>query len=205
MRIRNWCFTKFAERPPAYTKHMRYLCYQKEKCPDSGRYHWQGYVEFSEGLTMKAVKTIFMDETIHLEPRKGTQQQAIAYCRKTESAVDGSFRELGELKIQGSRSDLNSIWEAVESGATKLELLKEFKGNALRHLGMIDRAQKAVHHFDDIDNYIYRYRRTLAELTNIEEKCHEPKHTEVAGNTTRPPVSKKLVEWSDADSDDCDD
>lgn len=208
MRVRNWVLTSFRNDPPEFSdKYMRYMCYQREKCPKSGKLHWQGYVELKEGLELSAVKIILEDPKVHLEPRKGTQQQAIDYCMKKESAVADSFEQIGIKKKQGSRSDLDSIWEAVESGATKLELLSEFRGNAFRHLGMIDRAQKAVHGFDDMDNYIIRYRRNLADLLSIAEKCHELQHTEVAGNTKQPlKFEKKLstpVIWSDAESDVC--
>lgn len=202
MRIRNWCFTKFGEAEPPYTKHMRYMIYQREKCPTNGKLHWQGYVEFSEGLTMKAIKKIFMDETLHLEPRKGTQLQAIDYCRKSETAVIGSQKELGESKNQGSRSDLNSIWEAVESGATKLELLHEFRGNAFRHLGMIDRAQAAVHGVDKMDNLILRKRELISQVEGHFKKVIAPTTTEVAGNTNGHKKYKKYLESdSECESD----
>lgn len=203
MKIRNWCFTSFEEEVPVYSmKHMRYMVCQKEKCPQSGKIHWQGYVEFSEGQCMKAVKTIFGIKGLHLEPRKGTQQQAIDYCKKTESRVDGSVIEIGESKKQGSRSDLNSIWEACESGATKLELLREFKGNAFRHLGMIDRAQKAVFGLDNMDNYITRFRRELAEFETL-VKTYKTTPTEVTGNTIPSLEKYKYSHDSDSDQDSC--
>lgn len=188
---RNWMFTSFKDETPNFTSMMWYQVYQREIAPHTGKEHWQGYVEFNYPIGMQTAKKLLGDQTCHLEPRKGTQQQAIAYCMKTESRKEGTNPIIvGIPKNQGSRSDLNSIVEAIESGATKFELLREFKGNALRHLGMIDRAQRAIHGWDEIDNKIERRRETAKEL-GIEYGRYfslkiEQTSTEVAGNTVPP-------------------
>lgn len=44
-------------------------------------WHWQGYIEFKNGRKrLSAVKKVLPG--YHLEPRRGTQQQAIDYCKK---------------------------------------------------------------------------------------------------------------------------
>ncbi len=75
---------------------MVYLVLQEE-VGDNGTPHLQGYVEFSIGKRMSAVKTLFACETMHLERRRGRQEQAIAYCKKAESRLQGGLA--GEFGI----------------------------------------------------------------------------------------------------------
>lgn len=211
---RNWMFTSFKDEAPFFTSKMWYQIYQREICPTTKKEHWQGYVECSYPMTLQTIKNHLGDKACHLEPRKGTQQQAIDYCSKDDTRKPGTKPITnGISKNQGSRSDLNSIVEAIESGATKKELLKEFKGNAFRHLGMIDRAQRAIHGWDDIDNKI-ESRRSLAKDLNVNIPFFKKKDvecpnittprsplstTEVTGNTAG--VVKKYIIWSDNDDD----
>lgn len=112
-RYRNLCFTSwFAEgsNPEelwepylerAYdTNKFVYIVGQLERSPDTGRLHIQGYAECTASYTLGQVKSYFSDATMHIEPRRGTQHQAIQYCRKDESRVAGPV-ELGEAKAQG--------------------------------------------------------------------------------------------------------
>lgn len=52
-----------------------YLVGQREKCPETGREHIQGYVEFEHPQRMDAVKKAIGDAGAHLEVRKGTRDQ----------------------------------------------------------------------------------------------------------------------------------
>lgn len=182
---RNWCFTSYREEPFVLTDRMTYIIFQKEVCPTTKKEHWQGYVEFEKVTSMKMAKKELEDPQVHLEPRKGTQQQAIDYCKKKDSRKENSEPIIfGTPKKQGARNDLDSMVEAILFGATKLELLKEFKGNALRHLGMIDRAQKATFGKDSMDKYIHAITK-LGALDDHKKlmSLYLEKNTEVAGNT----------------------
>lgn len=113
MRPRNWCFTAWNENFLTCDESLvQYLCYGIERCPNTGKIHYQGYVEFHNAYTMNVVKKIFDDKTIHLENRKGSQKQAIDYCAK-----DGDFYDFGEPKKQGKRNDLQTMREEIEKGA----------------------------------------------------------------------------------------
>lgn len=48
--------------------------------------HFQGYVEFSSKLSLSSVK-LFLGSRAHIEPRAGTQDQAIAYCGKVRTML----------------------------------------------------------------------------------------------------------------------
>ncbi len=164
-RYRNVMITFFKE--PAYLiEDIEYLVYQKEKCPTTKKIHWQGYAEWNEKKSFKQIKKIFNDQTIHIEPRYGNQAQAIIYCTKLESRVEQPII-FGSKKQQGHRSDLDSIVDSMESGHTRLEILRTYKGNALRHMQMIREGLVCIHGEDLLDQLI---------LTRRKEDHHNPLH-----------------------------
>jgi len=95
---------------------MNYLVYQHEICPDTGREHLQGYVEFHEKITAKKAK-IWFDKTTHIDIRKGNQEQAIEYAsRESKRMPDTRVVEYGNKSLgQGSRSDLLQVANTIES------------------------------------------------------------------------------------------
>lgn len=74
----------------------QYLVYQMEE-GEEGTPHLQGYIEWTGRKTLTACKKLL--PKAHWEPRKGTQEQAIEYCTKEDTRVDGPW-ELGEKKKQ---------------------------------------------------------------------------------------------------------
>lgn len=95
-RSRNWCFTYHidGDADNVYATlaalDCRYIVFGREVCPTTGRRHLQGYVEFENAKTMSAVKRCLGSDRMHLESRRGAQDQAIDYCKK-----DGDFVERG--------------------------------------------------------------------------------------------------------------
>lgn len=114
LKNRNYCFTIFdcekylKQKPAVFPDEIKYLIFQKEKCPTSGKEHFQGYVELTKPSRLGLVKKLFNCEWIHLEKRKGTQDQAITYCKKSETKVDGPW-EFGSPGKQGQRTDLDCL------------------------------------------------------------------------------------------------
>lgn len=124
---KNWCFTNFdleVNYEDWLSNYATYVCWGVEKCPDTGKVHHQGYVEFSKNVTI-GKKNGFLKKlhnTIHWEKRKGTQEQAINYCMK-----DGDFHEVGAKpdKNQGKRTDLDDIKEMVKQGVPMSRIVEE--------------------------------------------------------------------------------
>lgn len=101
---------------------IKYVVYQREVCPETGRHHYQGYVEFNKTCTYKQMRVHLNCPSVHLEDRKGTQEQAIAYCKKEGSRATGCFFDVFEWGVparQGSRTDLavvrGSILNSIDS------------------------------------------------------------------------------------------
>lgn len=204
MRFRNICFTSFNEVAPVFDEEsMAYMIYQQEKAPTTGKLHWQGYVEFKEQTTTKNAKR-FLGDSTHLEARKGSQEQAINYCKKSDTAVPDTMKEQGKKNRPGGRSDLDSMTECILSGCTTLEILREFRGNALRHISHIERGLQAAWGRSNIDNYIYLYRET-AKGFGIELEDIVPSQVglnpfrQLNGNDPNKPTDKnpKVQELSD--------
>lgn len=96
----------------------KYVVYQHEQ-GERGTDHLQGYIEFDRPQRMSALKKIH--ESIHWEPRRGSQSQAIAYCMKDETRVAGPW-EFGEKKAQGARNDLEAAKEIIDNGGSVLDI-----------------------------------------------------------------------------------
>ena len=105
---RDWCFTCFDTNDLDLTKDkIRYICYGVERCPETGREHKQGFVIFNRTCRVpKCKEWIGGGNGTHVEPRRGTRNQARDYCRKS----DGEFFEWGQFE-----------------GMTKEELFKKDK------------------------------------------------------------------------------
>jgi len=104
---------------------MVYLVYQEE-VGEEGNYHFQGYCEFKGPTRLAAAKILLGDSegNVHIEPRRGTQQQAIEYSKKVDTRVDGPY-EFGTPRSQGKRVDLLGFKDAVMAGKRKRDLLEE--------------------------------------------------------------------------------
>lgn len=100
-----------------------YVCFQLEKCPESGKLHLQGYAELKKRMRLNALKRTCGKE-VHFEARKGSQKEAIAYCKKEESRVEGPW-EAGEPKKSGARSDLNEVKRKLDEGASMESIADE--------------------------------------------------------------------------------
>lgn len=120
-QVAHWCFTLFnyslQELDVKFTSlpdNVRYIIYQEELTPDTGREHLQGYIEFKRTVRVAALKSLFGDH-VHGEPRKYSRKAAKEYCQKEESRKpNGERREFGTFETsQGKRTDLKEATEAL--------------------------------------------------------------------------------------------
>ncbi len=141
-RYRCWCFTlnnpdsnerEFWKRltiSPETRRDLRvkYLIYQEEQGIE-GTTHYQGYIELlgDDRKTMKYMKETF-GSRLHLERRRGTQSQAILYCKKTGEdgrITNGEHGEGGECK-KGGTDKLSIAAPALRNGADMNEMRDDY-------------------------------------------------------------------------------
>jgi len=120
-RGRFWCFTlnnpvdelKFED------ERVRYAIWQLERGAN-GTIHFQGYMEWINAMRLAACKTLIPGA--HWEVRKGSAEQAKAYCSKEESRIDGPWEHGTMSEGQGTRTDLLAIKRKIDEGADDLTL-----------------------------------------------------------------------------------
>jgi len=137
-RIRCWMYTLYLKKgsktPPEMKWNeevVRYVVNQLEKCPKTGRLHVQGYIELNVGVSLGRVKCIIGGDP-HCEPRKGTQLQAINYCSKESTRVDGPW-VFGVAAANGERNGFTGATNMVVSGSTMKEVAEQYPGEFVRY------------------------------------------------------------------------
>lgn len=94
-------------------KNLNYICWGTEICPNTGKTHYQGYMEFNQQVRLSTLKNVL--PTTHFEERKGSQSDAIDYCKK-----DGKFVEYGTKSKQGKRTDLETVAKKLATRETTI-------------------------------------------------------------------------------------
>jgi len=79
-----------------------------------GRPHTHWYIRFKNSRSFKSIQKIF--PTANIQKRKGTEQQAINYCKK-----DGVFEARGKPSRQGERTDLQTLARDIQCGRKTCE------------------------------------------------------------------------------------
>lgn len=116
------------------TTPVTYVIAGKEVCPETGKIHYQMYMEFDRKVTVRQIKRILRDPAAHIEPRYGTADEAKLYCKK-----DGLWWEKGRSKIQGERNDLKDVYEGLKVGKSLLEIIEDHPGTFIRYFKGIER------------------------------------------------------------------
>lgn len=120
----------------------KYLVCQEE-IGEQGTVHIQGYLECSRTIRatgdrgLKCFPALFR---AHLESRRGTQAQAIAYSQKEETRREQGFRlEVGEKAVRGARTDLEMVRVEIRNGATELQIADGHFSTWVRNYRALDR------------------------------------------------------------------
>ena len=124
---KNWCWTLHdpteLEIGKLISDHdgVGYIVWQEETCPDTGRIHLQGYVQFDKKAVLSRAKKILTGDKnhrIHLEPAKGTPMQNKTYCTK-----DGgrNVNEWGLMSVAGKSRELTEIADAISKGEMTID------------------------------------------------------------------------------------
>nr|WAE42627.1 MAG: replication associated protein [Cressdnaviricota sp.] len=132
-RTRVWCFTSFAETEPNYDADTTvYQIYQREKCPETGREHWQGMVRFKHPRLRNGVKQYLGDPSTHLEPCRN-EEQSKNYCQKLDTRI-------GEPHILGDMEQNDTWWQTLSD----IDLWQNHSEWMLKHHSGVKAYRKAV-------------------------------------------------------------
>jgi len=114
-RTKNWCFTfnNPNEQLVFHPDVTQYAVWQLER-GEQGTLHFQGYVEFKESKRLAGVRKA-LGGNPHVESRRGTQAQAIAYCSKEGSRVLGPWK-FGEPSVAPGGSGLVGFVQRLRDG-----------------------------------------------------------------------------------------
>lgn len=102
--------------------------------------HAQGYICFKKALTLGPILRMFLNlpegTHPHIEQMFGTVSQAHAYCTKPESRVEtGKWIIEGDIIESGTRTDLDEVVDAVDSGLPFSRLIRDYPKVASLSLG----------------------------------------------------------------------
>jgi hypothetical protein len=115
---------------------MQYLIYQQEKCPKTGRHHWQGYVRFNAATYITRVKEAIGGQP-HVETCRGTEGDNIEYVTKEDSRIAGPWefgrRGRDEMPVRGHRSDLQRLGEIVKQRGGLEQVIREHPGDFIKY------------------------------------------------------------------------
>lgn len=178
-RSRTWCVTSYNEHMNPDTDQTKYLIYQRETCPDTGRLHWQMYMVFHHAKQYKAVQKFVGDMCAHCEVRRKSHKAASDYCKKEESAIPNTVVEFGEHDEQGKRTDLDIVAEKIKEGNDITWIIENYTTTWIRYekslTNLVNRYRKARTGADDIKVEVYfgpagtgKSRKVFTEHTNEE-------------------------------------
>ncbi len=103
-----------------------YYNYQLEECPETKKKHIQFYGELNKQKSGRQLKKFFNDNTIHIEVRKGTQEQAIGYCSKLDTRI-GEPVTFGTPRVQGRRSDITQVRADAKAGRRLVDIIDDLE------------------------------------------------------------------------------
>jgi len=136
-KARDYVFTAFQTDPPTFdVSQQLYLVYQRERCPETKREHWQGFVIYKNAKTIPASQRSIGCLDCHHQRRLGTREQAASYCKKAETRVGDNYFEFGELppeRGQGHRSDLDAVVERIQNNASLFEIAQAHAPTFIRY------------------------------------------------------------------------
>lgn len=107
---------------------VKYYIFGRELAPTTGMKHLQGYVEFKGQQRLTAIKAA-VGGVAHIEKRRGTQEEAVEYCKKDGDWVEGGcLKKNGRpksIRLQDRHADLQELQEMIDEGKSDREICYE--------------------------------------------------------------------------------
>jgi len=116
-----------------FREHCECVNGQEEKCPETGRHHYQIYLKLKKKRPFKWIKATLQDEEIHAEVCRNVAA-AWDYGGKDETRVAGGWsHRAGDPPVtQGHRSDLDGLRGVLERGGIDA-LVDEHFGDFIKY------------------------------------------------------------------------
>ncbi|AUM61689.1 Rep [uncultured virus] len=116
----NWVFTSWDASPPQFdSTKMKYLCFEQETCPTTGKQHWQGFVGFKNQIRMNSViKNLDCTTHPYVAIMRGSLKDNEKYCSKEKG-----FTKFGNLPEQGKRTDILTVSQMVRDGLSDRDII----------------------------------------------------------------------------------
>jgi len=195
--LRNWVFTW--NNPPDHYElpvhpKEKYVVFQIERV---STVHMQGYIELSGTCRLAGMKAWLPDA--HFEPRKGSADQARAYCMKEESRIAGPWQRGERASKQGKRSDLDALKEAITAGASRRELLDDYSEVVAKYPRFVTEYTKLVREaaVEKLPTFVARFPWQAGVMEMIAEPPHDRQLLwvyDAVGNHGKTYLAKYLVQ-----------
>jgi hypothetical protein len=107
------------------TEKVKFAVGQVERAPSTSRLHLQCYVVLTSKLALSTVVKLFKEYKPHCEVRRGTHKEAVEYCSKEDTRVQGPWTHGTPPPGAGFRTDLLSVAQDIENGSLTSENIRE--------------------------------------------------------------------------------
>lgn len=168
--------------PAAWGEHVRCAVWQLEM-GDEGTPHYQIYVEFTAKVSLTAIHEMDGLERCAAFARKGTRAQAIEYCSKDDTRLEGPFwhpsrEDVWGASKQGDRTDIHALTVRVTAGDTDAMLAESMPVMIVKHQRGIDALRTALsnnkgRNCDQIDVVVYVGPSGTGKSYRLRQECPE--------------------------------
>lgn len=137
-RSRKLVFTSFDVEEPhhdfendeIWKNQVKFLIYEREKCPKTGKFHYQGFVYFYEKVTIIKAKKVLKIKDGWFQYAFSGIQENINYCSKEKNA-----QMFGTQPQQGKRKDLEELRDDVRDGKVSVDEIAVTRPNMYHQYG----------------------------------------------------------------------
>ena len=180
--------------------------------------HYQIYIQFTRNIRYAAIKKIFENDTIHIEPIKyGKIEDCINYCTSDYKDRDGVGKDIwqetktyGEFKTQGQRTDIEDMINRIKDGERLNKIIIEEPKAARLYMqyskgfreveGIIRQSNINEELKEEYENIIWKqWQEALLQYIDAETDKRKIRWMwETTGNTGKSYMTKYLTLFKDA-------
>lgn len=193
---RNWCFTinNYTDMDIVTLNNIKdnmkdynvnKIGWNLEVAPTTGMEHIQGFITFRSVRTMKGVKKVLGNNSVHLEVMRGSIKDNIEYCSKSTSRKAGTEPVLAVEDNQGSRTDIISTRDSIRNNGLKSTILND------EFADPITKYHKAFEMFDRV----YKEHTLHTEMSKEYEKFIPCKWQEDIIELIKNPADPRKINW----------